>query len=150
MWNFELVKETNVIRQYYISRISICKVTLYINCSCMYIQLCAIQVKLNLRCSKTREIGCVGGLVALRMGLNEHQQLQRTSTSQCCCFTLLFWPSLMYFSFYRWKVAPSSANISSSGQILQACLSQVFLIHMDSSEKQESCFANDQDFNALF
>lgn len=40
------------------------------NCSCMYIQLYAIQVKLNLRCSKTREIGCVRGVVALRMGLN--------------------------------------------------------------------------------
>lgn len=57
-------------RQYYISRISICKVTLNMNCSCMYIQLYAIQVKLNLMCSKTREVGCVWGVVALRMGLN--------------------------------------------------------------------------------
>lgn len=40
------------------------------NCSCMYIQLYAIQVKLNLRCSKTRGVGCVRSVVALRMALN--------------------------------------------------------------------------------
>lgn len=40
------------------------------NCSCMYIQLYAIQVKLNVRCSKTRGIGCVRGVVGLRLGLN--------------------------------------------------------------------------------
>lgn len=36
----------------------------------MYIQLYAIQVELNLRCSKSRGGGCVRGGVALRMGLN--------------------------------------------------------------------------------
>lgn len=43
MWNFKLVKETNV--QYYISIFIICEVTVKMDCSCMYIQLYAIKVK---------------------------------------------------------------------------------------------------------
>lgn len=43
MWNFKLVKATNV--QYYISIFIICEITVKMDCSCMYIQLYAIKVK---------------------------------------------------------------------------------------------------------
>jgi len=100
MWNFKLIKETNVI--YSIIFPYSVFVRLQLKWSVVACTFSSMQLKWNLiwhaQRSNTWAVSEVWGL--LKDGI-QHQQLQTTSTFFCSHFILLFCSSLIvYFSFF--------------------------------------------------
>lgn len=100
----------------------------------MYIQLYAIQVKLSLRCSKPRGVGCVRGVGALRMALNT-SSCRGPAHPSAAGSPFCFGPTSCISAFLDERFLHPVLVFQALGQILQACLSQVFLIDINSSEK---------------